>query len=586
MTRLLVTTALEETWGGHGQAVYFLGEWCRLYRRKHVWSEKDAEVQPHHWNDREKLRRDHDDLKVLYEEVLGGLAAKLNQIHAVDESKRYWRIVVGPWLINYLPILFDKWEVLRLAFSRHCIYETYAIEGEIDVAKDYNEFMEILFQTDLWNHQIFLRIFKFQYQKSVNYLQAKLSGRAGIGKTIELQKQSSFRWKAVKPIDVLTNYLAKKSAKVLFYRSYFKLAQLARINFELNQVPSLHLNAFGKQFEAHLDRALRSDVVNFGARTDFERFVSFSLLQDIPMTYLESFADISREATGITLNPRVVVTATGHWGDELFKVWMAKKVTHGTKLVVVDHGGSLPPLFDIFEHDEDIADSRATWFIALRKNQIQLPPSKLVGFKISSSMEYCSVIGLEQPRYSSRATAYPIVEQTLQCFQSTLVFIQSLEPKVFANLKVKPSPDRGWETENRYIDALGQAKVYEERNYYKVLGVSRVVVCTYSDTTFAEAMASGVPTILVHRPEFYEKISEADNLIATMKSAKIIFEDPVVAAQHVNAIWDTAASWWGQQNVVAARDLFHQMTSDIGGDPGAQRSRWVKFLSAESASEH
>lgn len=253
---------------------------------------------------------------------------------------------------------------------------------------------------------------------------------------------------------------------------------------------------------------------------------------------------------------------------------------------MVDHGGSLPPLFDIFEHDEHIADSRATWFTALRKNQIQLPPSKLVGFKISSSMNYCSVIGLEQPRYSSRATAYPIVEQTLQCFQSTLVFIQSLEPKVFANLKVKPSPDRGWETENRDIDALGQDKVYEERNDHKVLEVSRVVVCTYSDTTFAEAMASGIPTILVHWPEFYEKIPQTHDLIATMKSAKIIFGDPVVAAQHVNAIWGTADSWWGQHNVVAARNLFHQMTSDIGGDPGVQRSRWVKFLCSESASEH
>ena len=43
MKRLLVTTALEETWG-RDVPVIFLGEWCRLYSRKHIWSKMDALV--------------------------------------------------------------------------------------------------------------------------------------------------------------------------------------------------------------------------------------------------------------------------------------------------------------------------------------------------------------------------------------------------------------------------------------------------------------------------------------------------------------------------------------------------------------
>lgn len=578
MTRLLVTTALEETWGGHGQAVYFLGEWCRLYGRKHVWSEVDAKIQPHHWNDRKKLKHDHDHLKALYEKVLGGLAAKLNHIHGVEKSDRYWRIVVGPWLINYLQMLFDKWEVLRLAFLEQGTYETHAIEQAISVPRDYNEFMEILFLTDLWNHQIFLRILKFQYQEKVSYLPVGLSTVVPAVRTLERQKKSSFRWKLVRPMDVLSSCLAGKRTRVLFYRSYFKFPQLALINCSLLQVPSLHLNAFGKQFEAEVDRTRRQDIVELAAESDFEHFLSLSLLQDIPASYLESYSDFASSAADIPFDPKVIVTATGHWGDELFKIWMAEKVTNSAKLVVVDHGGSLPPLFDIFEHDEHIADSRATWFVPLREKEVQLPPSKLVGFKIVSNFEFCSVIGLEQPRYSSRATAYPIVEQTLDCLDSTLLFCRALAPRIFNNLKVKPSPNRGWETEKRYVDALGQGKVYEERNYYKVLSSSRLVVCTYSDTTFAEAMASGVPTILVHRPEFYEKVAEAHHLIAALTAANIVFDDAIKAAEHVNSIWDTAVAWWAQPDVVAARDLFYQMTCNIKSAPSAQRSRWVSFL--------
>ena len=39
--KVLVTTALEETWPPHNQPVLFLGEWCRLYSRKLIWKELD-----------------------------------------------------------------------------------------------------------------------------------------------------------------------------------------------------------------------------------------------------------------------------------------------------------------------------------------------------------------------------------------------------------------------------------------------------------------------------------------------------------------------------------------------------------------
>ena len=56
MKRLLVSTALEETWRDD-EPVLFLGEWCRRYSRKERWSKMDAEVLPYHWDDRKKAGR-------------------------------------------------------------------------------------------------------------------------------------------------------------------------------------------------------------------------------------------------------------------------------------------------------------------------------------------------------------------------------------------------------------------------------------------------------------------------------------------------------------------------------------------------
>ena len=67
--RFLVTTADERTWPAD-QPILFLGEWCRLYNRKNVWQNLDAEIVPYHWDDREKFHRDYIHLQDLYEELL------------------------------------------------------------------------------------------------------------------------------------------------------------------------------------------------------------------------------------------------------------------------------------------------------------------------------------------------------------------------------------------------------------------------------------------------------------------------------------------------------------------------------------
>ena len=99
MKRLLITTALEETWPKLQESpVLFLGEWCRLYSRKERWSSMKAKVLPYHWDDRLKLYKDYTYLRDFYEKLLPIISYKFNEIHGVDHSIRYWRILVGPWL--------------------------------------------------------------------------------------------------------------------------------------------------------------------------------------------------------------------------------------------------------------------------------------------------------------------------------------------------------------------------------------------------------------------------------------------------------------------------------------------------------
>ena len=112
----LVNTAIEDTWPTDGP-ILFLGEWCRLFNRKNIWSLREQKIVNYHWDDRKKYLKDYHQINSIYEEVLVEMTSQLNQMHNVNYSSKYWRILIGPWLIFFIQIIFDRWTMLKIALK-------------------------------------------------------------------------------------------------------------------------------------------------------------------------------------------------------------------------------------------------------------------------------------------------------------------------------------------------------------------------------------------------------------------------------------------------------------------------------------
>ena len=50
------------------------------------------------------------------------LAKSLNHYHNTNYDKKYWKIIVAPWLINFLKVIYDKW----INFTK--IRDTYEVD--------------------------------------------------------------------------------------------------------------------------------------------------------------------------------------------------------------------------------------------------------------------------------------------------------------------------------------------------------------------------------------------------------------------------------------------------------------------------
>ena len=76
-------------------------------------------IIPFHWDNRIKLKKDYDYLEKLHAELLSSLKNSLNSIHELNHDLRYWQIILDPWLMDYISILFDRWETIESAIKNY-----------------------------------------------------------------------------------------------------------------------------------------------------------------------------------------------------------------------------------------------------------------------------------------------------------------------------------------------------------------------------------------------------------------------------------------------------------------------------------
>ena len=151
----LVTTADQKFWN-LGERILFLGEWCRSYTQKNIWSNLDHEVIPFYGSNRLKVYRDYCFSLDIYEKILNELSQQMNDIHGVKYSSKYWRVLLGHWLLAFIQICLDRYRCILQAKESGKVSNTWVCEYEPHafIPRDFSEFHE-LFLEDEYNHFLY-----------------------------------------------------------------------------------------------------------------------------------------------------------------------------------------------------------------------------------------------------------------------------------------------------------------------------------------------------------------------------------------------------------------------------------------------
>ena len=85
----------------------YLGDWCcDLEKKLKIDSNYYLKTQ----NNKEEV------FKILFslkDKLILPLKNFLNNLHNVDKDTKYWNFLIGSWLISFLHVIYDRWQVFE-----------------------------------------------------------------------------------------------------------------------------------------------------------------------------------------------------------------------------------------------------------------------------------------------------------------------------------------------------------------------------------------------------------------------------------------------------------------------------------------
>ena len=142
--------------------------------------------------------------------------------------------------------------------------------------------------------------------------------------------------------------------------------------------------------------------------------------------------------------------------------------------------------------------------------------------------------------------------------ENKVKFLDTLEARILSRVMYRPhSTYYGIDDVKYVLQKLPVSSiVLDSVEHQQRLLDSRLVIIDHSATTLLQALAVNTPTLLFWNPEQHLFCDEGQVYFDKLRQVKILFDDPVMAARHLNKIGDHVKEWWQQEELQEVREEF------------------------------
>ncbi len=550
----LATTGLSEFWDKNDELLY-LGQWCRLYERRADWEGLRGRVLPSPWEAAGVIERATEDIGKLHEELLRFLASFLNDRHRLQCSERYWRILLGPWLLGYTAAIVDHELHLDGALAAEPGLTTWIIDPRDRVtAKDTAHFAALQ-ASDSFQLQLF----------------SELTERRGLKtKVLRLPKPNvGVRRRSLKT--ALGASLATAARSVLPSDRIFSDLYGTRLQL-LSLMRVASLSPVGTAIstpDAAPSEDARAALSQFHGGAEHSAAAAALLPRHLPTLFLEGFPSFRQSVRARWPKlPRLLLTSVGWYGNETFKLLAAEAKEQGGRLVISQHGGGygMHRYAVTEQHERAISDRYFTWGWNDHRYPgakiVPLPNPKFSGRPRRSSQRKRKWLLISTSLYRYPYSAYlgnaPAAHHFEDQLEERARFLRALPAHVRGDLRVRlHHADLGWAHKKRLSDEFQWLEFDTDPKPWSSRSEQfDLLVVDHPQTSLLESIALDRPTLAFWDPGLWHMRPEVEGSLESLRRVQVLFDSPQAAASAVGEILQDASAWWLEPKRRAAVEAF------------------------------
>jgi putative transferase (TIGR04331 family) len=526
----------------------------------------------HEFKNKNQLIFDFNYLNKLKTKILKILTNKLNKFHGIKESEKYWNLIIGFWLQNFLQITYLRWKLVANIEKKYKLFSHYFIisKNEIIPRNCFDFYTKS--NGDKWNANLISKILK--YNKKTTFLRnikLKISSEKVIEKNIFYKLLSLFSSIIKSRSIYLSNtYIGfVNELKVLLFNKQLPFF----VNDKINKNKITH-NVFRENF-----------FFNLNPCNDYEKFLELIIVENFPQSYLEDFKYYKKKSYDVyPKNTKVIVTAVKQNGDDLYSIWVAENIKKNSKYVILQHGEKGTYVCDFNTNLEtEICNYYLTWGW---KNKYQNTKKFffIKNFKKKNILKNKITIILQAfGNYPDRYRPNLLQDDNLVFFIKQIEFIKLLSPEVKRQLIIRlPYPQSSFRAKDYYrkmiLEIYPEAQFDDSLFMQDIYNKSKLVITSYLSTSYLESLYLDIPTVCVMNKKTCIPNKFSNFFFKKMRDSELIIDDIQKAANLVNRIYDDPNQWFRDLKIKKIITLFKKKFCRRSFDISSDLSGFIKSI--------
>ncbi len=497
--------------------------------------------------DHESRHKLYSYLNRLSDKIILELTKNLNILNNVSFDQNDWKIIVGPWLNNFLRISYNRYIKIKNTLSENDLFEITISNCKKEyLAQIDNNHLIQLANNDEWNSIL--------YSKIVNFLKPKVPIKVKKIKPIFLRSSKrSTKFFIKKLISFFLNLFTRKKDAIIV-NSYLPALEYLKLNLFLKQVPTLW-NTIQLDDKIY-DSNLREKIIFEKTNDEFEKFIKQNISTYLPTCHLELFKKLNKILNNLNIpsNPKFIFTSNNYEFDEVFKLMVVLKKKINVKYIIGQHGSYLAQLDNTFFKENYCADNYLDWGMkGFGKNEDGFN-FKMVNMKIKNKKNG-KILIVDSP-YGTNNKIHNRMDENISREDYLHNLLLNLDKNLHKFIVLKlhfTYTERNKSYISKIKSICPEIKIETDNKIMmKLIRNSRCIIHTYDSSGIYETMILNIPTFCIWPNKLNHVSQKYHKIYNTLEESNILFYEPKKLAKKINNYFNNFNKWWLDQKTIDA----------------------------------